>query len=434
MSTRAWIYVCAVLVAGLALILLALPIPTLSPLQWLTFAALTMLATLAQLFKAEVHSRQSYYATLVFIFAGVLLLPPILLALLIAISYTIEWVKERLISSPLLRAWYIQPFNIATHIIAGIAAQQMYLAINGTLMAFQTTLAVIAVALAALTYTLCNHVLIGLALVLARGVSLHDSGILDLENLLTDLVLLCLGYTVAVLWTLNPWLIVPALAPLLLIYRALTIPLLKQEAQTDAKTGLLNARYFSKLFEAELERARRFNRPLALIVADLDLLRNINNTYGHLAGDAVLSGIGQNIRESIRDYDIAGRFGGEEFVIALPETGPREAHEVAERLRQTIAGANFSVTTSPAPIRATMSLGVACFPDDASTQKNLIHAADVAVYQAKIQGRNRVVCSAEVPLAIKTQHAEPGDAQALEQTASQVMADTPLTAANSRST
>jgi diguanylate cyclase (GGDEF)-like protein len=434
MSTRAWIYVCAVLVAGLALILLALPIPTLSPLQWLTFAALTMLATLAQLFKAEVHSRQSYYATLVFIFAGVLLLPPILLALLIAISYTIEWVKERLISSPLLRAWYIQPFNIATHIIAGIAAQQMYLAINGTLMAFQTTLAVIAVALAALTYTLCNHVLIGLALVLARGVSLHDSGILDLENLLTDLVLLCLGYTVAVLWTLNPWLIVPALAPLLLIYRALTIPLLKQEAQTDAKTGLLNARYFSKLFEAELERARRFNRPLALIVADLDLLRNINNTYGHLAGDAVLSGIGQNIRESIRDYDIAGRFGGEEFVIALPETGPREAHEVAERLRQTIAGANFSVTTSPAPIRATMSLGVACFPDDANTQKNLIHAADVAVYQAKIQGRNRVVCSAEVPLAIKTQHAEPGDAQALEQTASQVMADTPLTAANSRST
>ena len=434
MSTRAWMYVCAVLAAGLALALLALPLPAQSPLQWLTFAALTILATLAQLFKAEVHSRQSYYATLVFIFAGVLLLPPILLTLLIAISCTIEWAKERLVNSPLLRAWYIQPFNIATHIIAGIVAQQIYLAINGTLMAFETTLAVLAVALAALTYTLCNHVLIGLALVLARGVSLHDSGILDLENLLTDLVLLCLGYTVAVLWTLNPWLIVPALAPLLLIYRALTIPLLKQEAQTDAKTGLLNARYFSKLFEAELERARRFNRPLALIVADLDLLRNINNTYGHLAGDVVLSGIGQNIRESIRDYDIAGRFGGEEFVIALPETGPREAHEVAERLRQTIADASFAVTTSPTPIRATMSLGVACFPDDANTQKNLIHAADVAVYQAKIQGRNRVVCSADVPHAIKTQHAEPGDAQAIEQTISQGMAETPLTRANSRST
>jgi diguanylate cyclase (GGDEF)-like protein len=415
------------LASGLALILLALPCPAQSSLEWLTFAALTALATLAQLFKAEVNSRQSYYATPVFIFAGVLVLPPLLLALLIVISYTIEWAKERLVNSPLLRAWYIQPFNIATHIIAGIAAQQIFMAINGAPMAFQTPLAVLAVALAALLYTLCNHVLIGLALFLARGVSLRDSGILDLENLLTDLVLLCLGYTVAVLWTLNPWLIAPALAPLLLIYRALTIPLLKQEAQTDAKTGLLNARYFAKLFEAELERARRFDRPLALIVADLDLLRNINNTYGHLAGDVVLSGIGQNIRASIRDYDIAARFGGEEFVIALPETGPREAYEVAERLRLAVQAASFVVTTSPTPIRATMSLGVACFPGDATTQKSLIHAADVAVYQAKVGGRNRVVCSADVPHTIAVQYAEPEELQAPEQIANPSSTGTPLT-------
>jgi diguanylate cyclase (GGDEF)-like protein len=411
---------------GLALTLLCLPCPLQTPLQWLTFATLTALATLAQLFKAEVNSRQSYYATPVFIFAGVLVLPPLLLALLIAISYTIEWAKERLVNSPLLRAWYIQPFNIATHIIAGFAAQQIYIAINGGPMTFQTALAVVAVAAAALIYTLCNHILIGLALFLARGVSLRDSGILDLENLLTDLVLLCVGYTVAVLWTLNPWQIAPALAPLVLIYRALTIPRLKQEAQTDAKTGLLNAGYFAKLFEAELERARRFHRPLALIVADLDLLRNINNTYGHLAGDVVLSGIGHHIRTSIRDYDIAGRFGGEEFLIALPETGRREAHEVAERLRQTIEAASFPVATSPTPIRATMSMGVACFPDDAVIQKDLIHAADVAVYRAKIQGRNRVVCSADVPDIIKRQIAHPDDTQAPEG-----LAEKPLTRAGS---
>jgi diguanylate cyclase (GGDEF)-like protein len=168
-------------------------------------------------------------------------------------------------------------------------------------------------------------------------------------------------------------------------------------------------------------------------VADLDLLRNINNTSGHLAGDVVLSGIGQRIRESIREYDIAGRFGGEEFVIALPETGPHEAHEVAERLRQTIADASFAVATSPVPIRATMSLGVACFPGDATTQKNLIHAADVAVYQAKIQGRNRVVCSVDVAHAIKTQHAEPVDVQAAEQATNSGMAETPLSRVGSRS-
>jgi diguanylate cyclase (GGDEF)-like protein len=423
-------YVLAVLIAGLALILLSLPCPVQSPLQWLTFIALTALATLAQLFKAEVHSRQSYYATPVFIFAGMLLLPTLLLALLIVISYSVEWAKERLVNSPLLRSWYIQPFNIATHIIAAIAAQQIYLAANGTQTAFHTPLAVLAVALAALLYTLCNHVLIGMALVLARGVSLRESGILDPENLLTDLVLLCLGYTVAVLWTLNPWLIAPALAPLLLIYRALTIPLLKQEAQTDVKTSLLNARYFTKLFEAELERARRFDRPLALIVADLDLLRNINNTYGHLAGDVVLSGIGQNIRASIRDYDIAARFGGEEFVIALPETGPREAYEVAERLRQTVEAASFAVATSPTPIRATMSLGVACFPGDATTQKSLIHAADVAVYQAKVDGRNRVVCATDVRHTIKALQPDSVEAQAPEQIAHPSTTGTPLTGAS----
>jgi diguanylate cyclase (GGDEF)-like protein len=422
-----------VLASGLALIMLSLPCPAQSPLQWLTFATFTTLATLAQLFKAEVNSRQSYYATPVFIFAGVLVLPPLLLALLIVISYTIEWAKERLVHSPLLRAWYIQPFNIATHLIAGTAAHQIFVATNGAPMVFQTPLAVLAVAIAALFYTFCNHVLIGLALFLARGVSLRDSGILDFENLLTDLVLLCLGYTVAVLWTLNPWLIVPALAPLLLIYRALTIPLLKQEAQTDAKTGLLNARYFGKLFEAELERAQRFDRPLALIVADLDLLRNINNTYGHLAGDVVLSGVGQSIRTSIRDYDIAARFGGEEFVIALPETGQNEAYEVAERLRQTVESASFSVTTSPTPIRATMSLGVACFPGDATTQKSLIHAADVAVYQAKVAGRNRVVRSADMPQTIEVQYVAPETMHVPEQLAGTSATGTALTRTDSYS-
>jgi len=174
----------------------------------------------------------------------------------------------------------------------------------------------------------------------------------------------------------------------------------------------LNAGYFTKLFEVELARARRFNRPLALIMADLDLLRNINNSYGHLAGDIVLAGVGQVIRQSIRDYDIAGRFGGEEFLIVLPETGPREAQEIAERLRVVIASERYEVRTSPVPIHATMSLGVACFPEDAAAPKDLIHAADVAVYQAKINGRNRVVCAAALPRSIELADAPPDEREA----------------------
>jgi len=405
MSYRAWAYIGSVLAVGVVLSLLALPIPSLSAFEWLTFVALTVLATFAQLFKVEAPNRQSYYATLVFVFAGMLLLHPLLFIFLVVISYSVEWAKERMVGSPLLRAWYIQPFNMATHIIAGMVALNLHTALSGATLMFLTPTTVLAVALAALCYVACNHILIGLALVLARGVSLRESGVLDLENLLTDLVLLCLGYTVAALWSLNPWLIVPALAPLVLMYRALMIPQLKQEARIDAKTGLLNARYFTKEFDAELERAKRFNRPLTVIMGDLDLLRNINNTYGHLAGDTVLAGIGQIIRKTIREYDIAGRFGGEEFSIVLPETGPREGYEIAERLRQAIAAQGHEVGTSSLPIHATISMGVACFPDDATMQKDLIHKADLAVYQAKIRGRNRVIRTVDVPHAIMLEQA-----------------------------
>src|SRR5439155_194927 len=138
-----------------------------------------------------------------------------------------------------------------------------------------------------------------------------------------------------------------------LMYKALSIPQLKQEAQTDGKTGLWNARHFSALFTAEMERATRFERPLTVLMADLDLLRNINNTYGHLAGDIVLSGIGKIISENIREYDIAGRFGGEEFAIVLPETGPVEAVQLAERLRSAVEAVSFEVSTSSVPIHAT---------------------------------------------------------------------------------
>lgn len=402
MSYRAWAYIGSVLAVGVVLSLLALPIPSLSAFEWLTFVALTVLATFAQLFKVEAPNRQSYYATPVFVFAGMLLLHPLLFVFLVVISYSVEWAKERIVGSPLLRAWYIQPFNIATHIIAGIIAHNLYTALSG---AFLTSMTVLAVALAALSYVACNHILIGLALVLARGVSLRESGVLDFENLLTDLVLLCLGYTVAALWSLNPWLVVPALAPLVLMYRALMIPQLKQEAQIDSKTGLLNAHYFTKGFDAELERAKRFNRPLTVIMGDLDLLRNINNTYGHLAGDIVLAGIGQIIRKTIREYDIAGRFGGEEFSIVLPETGPHDGYEIAERLCRAIAVQSYEVGTSPLPIHATISMGVACFPDDAVMQKDLIHKADLAVYQAKLRGRNRVIRAVDVPHALKLEQA-----------------------------
>jgi diguanylate cyclase (GGDEF)-like protein/putative nucleotidyltransferase with HDIG domain len=410
MSRRAWLYVWGILLAGAVVSGYAMAVnPVLDATDPLTLVMLIGLTILAQFLEAEAPGRQSYYPHLVFLFAGVLLLDAPFFATLVIVPHLVEWIRKRLAKSPMLRQWYIQPFNIATHLIAGFAAHWLLVTLTPGALTFITPLAVLAVTLSALTYVLINHLLIGLVLLLARGVSLRDSGVFALSNLLSDLIQLALGYVVAVVWQLNPLLIVPALSPLVMIYRALTVPQLKQEAHTDAKTGLWNARHFAQLAGVEMERAGRFNRPLSVVVADLDLLRNINNTYGHLAGDAVLTGIGRIIRETIREYDIAARFGGEEFSIVLLEAGLAEARSFAERLRAAIESAAFEISTSPKPIHATMSLGVACFPDDGATLNDLIHQADVAVYQAKLKGRNCVVCAADVPHSIRLESAPLAD-------------------------
>jgi len=406
MSRRAWAYIWTVLIIGGAFTALSVTGFTPSRSQLITFVVFALLASFANLFQAEAPNHQLYYATPVFVFASLLLLHPLLFVLLVIVYHSVEWIKERVVNSPNLRAWYIQPFNIATDIIAGLSAHWLYASLSTPALLFDSMLAALIGPLAAFTFLVLNHLLIGQVLVLARGLSWRKSGVLDFENLLSDMILLLLGYVVAVLWELNPWLILPALSPLVLMYRALKVPMLEQEAQTDAKTGLWNARHFNKLFAAELERAQRFNRPLAVMMADMDFLRNINNTYGHLAGDIVIVGIGNIIRNTVRDYDIAGRFGGEEFALVLPETGPREAYLLAERVRKSIEAARFEVPTSPTPIGATMSIGVACFPNDATTATALVHEADVAVYYAKDQGRNQVVNASDVPGSVKIDHAK----------------------------
>src|SRR5205807_1610949 len=201
----------------------------------------------------------------------------------------------------------------------------------------------------------------------------------------------------------NPWLIFAALAPLVVVHRSLSVPQLQAEARVDPKTGLYNARYFATTLAAEIARAARFERPMSLIMADLDLLRDINNSYGHLAGDAVLKGIAEIFRAELRHYDVPARFGGEEFSILLPETPPEQALEIAERIRRAVAEREFEVETAAEPIRATVSLGVAGFPKDGLDANELIHQADLAVYRGKLQGRNRVVSANTEPLPFATE-------------------------------
>lgn len=400
MSARQWAYIGSISFIGIVLTVAVAPRAIFSIDQLLIFSVLTLLATLAQFIEFPFSDKSlAYYPNTIFFFAGLLLLSPFLFVLLIAIPHVLEMVKAHIERGKWPFSWHVQVFNISVHIIAGLLAYSFYINFAGP--GEVKLSSVLTVTVAAAIYVFMNHLLVGLATIIVGRMSWQESGILAWANLLTDFILLYMGYAVAMLWGLNPWLLAPALSPLVLMYRALLVPKLTQEAQTDSKTGLLNARYFNERFAEEVENARRSGRPLALIMADLDLLRIINNTYGHLGGDAVLNGIGKILQESIRDGDLAGRFGGEEFAIVLPGVDQEEARTLAERIRTKIATTSFQLSTNPLPIYATMSFGIACFPTDADAITHLIYQADIAVYHAKLSGRNRVTCVADLPQAIR---------------------------------
>jgi diguanylate cyclase (GGDEF)-like protein/putative nucleotidyltransferase with HDIG domain len=361
-----------------------------------TFLVLAGCAACAQIFPVLTPRNYSYQTTGVFLIPAVLLLPPELLPLVALVQHIPDWLKAR-------HPWFIQTFNICNYTLALLAAwgsARLALGPGGADTDSQVRFALAGLA-AALVFGLVNHSLLAAMLRLARGLSVRDSGLFAPEALTTELVIAALGVAVATLWQANPWLIPFALAPLLLIHRALAVPALQAEARIDPKTGLFNARHFTAELNEELARAKRFERPLSLIMADLDLLRDVNNTHGHLAGDAVLRGIAEVFRAQLRHYDVPARFGGEEFSILLPETPPEQALEIAERIRRAVAQTVFAQEVAGVPVRVTMSLGVAGFPRDASEPMSLLHEADVAVYRAKLQGRNRVLVASSEPLLVE---------------------------------
>jgi diguanylate cyclase (GGDEF)-like protein len=389
MTMRAWIYVGAILCSGIILSMVAFIAGAPGSGSLMDFLLLVGLATTAQLFKSEAPSHQLYHPTLIFLFAGVLLLEPGWFVLMVIITHLVEWVKEAATKSQHLRAWYIQPFNISMHILVGYGARLLFLTLNPGPRVFDTLAAMVAATVAALMYALLNHLIVGQVLVLARGISWRESGILEVENISTDFVMLTMGYVVTILMERNHWLVFLAITPLYLIFRALAVPRLKQQVNTDPKTGLWNAKYFLKAMDNELSRADRFGRPLTVVMADLDFLRNINNAFGHLAGDAVLSDVAKILKENFREYDVVARFGGEEFAILLPETSPEEAYPKVETVRNAVEHNRFESPITHAEIKTTMSFGIAGNTYIGQTAKEIIHCADVAVYQAKVEGRNR---------------------------------------------
>jgi diguanylate cyclase (GGDEF)-like protein len=256
--------------------------------------------------------------------------------------------------------------------------------------------------LCAIVFAVLNTCLIAVAAWLADPEGRLADMLWDRERMLLDLTEVCVGILVTIACALSPLLLCVALPPVLLLQRSLMHQQLKAAARTDAKTGLLNAATWQREADAEVARAVRRDEPVAVLLADVDHFKKVNDTHGHLIGDDVLRGLAAELRQQVRDTDIVGRFGGEEFVVLLPKTKAEEALRIAERLRRG-AGV-IQVLAGDAIVSVTISIGVAVLGVHGRDLFELLAAADLALYRAKENGRDRVCLYKPADAAPGTTH------------------------------
>jgi diguanylate cyclase (GGDEF)-like protein len=243
-------------------------------------------------------------------------------------------------------------------------------------------------------------------LMIVGGIKLSDPTVrladleLNREALVGDFAEFDMGMLITLVVAVNPVLAVLAVPTVLLIRRFMMHAQLLAQARVDTKTGLLNSSTWEREAEVEIARAVRTGSPLALALVDIDHFKVVNDTYGHLVGDKALRAVTDALRSQLRAYDLAGRFGGEEFVVLLPNAREVDAINVAERLRAHIAAMSIPVgddAESGPCVKLTISVGVAALHGESRELTDMLAAADSALYYAKETGRNKThVISAAV--------------------------------------
>ncbi len=212
------------------------------------------------------------------------------------------------------------------------------------------------------------------------------------DDLSLDLGDTCAGLLVGIACAVT-WLAAGLALPLvLLLHRCQSHAQLRAAARIDPKTGLLNAGAWQEEADREIVRATRERRPLAVLLADVDNFKAVNDSHGHLVGDQMLVLVAEALQAGLRSYDLLGRFGGEEFTVLLPNADRAEASRIAERLRHQVATA--AITVDDAVLQVTVSIGGAVLGSQGADLTDLLTAADAALYHAKDAGRDKVVFTA----------------------------------------
>jgi diguanylate cyclase (GGDEF)-like protein len=281
--------------------------------------------------------------------------------------------------------------SVAFHAITGSAAGQWTSPTSGA------TKWMLAVAACGLLQWGINNALVMPAIKGADPTASLRNMIIGRETTQNDATELCVAVLVTFGIALTGLTIAFALPFVTLLQRSFRHGQLVNASRMDSKTGLLNAGTWEREAESEIARAVRTRSPLAVALIDLDHFKAVNDAYGHLSGDKALRAVARTLTEFVREYDLVGRFGGEEFALLLPQTRAVDAYRIAERIRAYIARLPIDVGAEPnaEPVRVTVSIGVAALgagweAGSGNHLTDLLAAADGALYQAKQDGRNQV--------------------------------------------
>ncbi|ANY05028.1 GGDEF domain-containing protein [Pseudonocardia sp. HH130630-07] len=398
-------------VSGLALMPEPPDRPTTVLFAILVVSAIGHTEIVAGIERVRRYSAETHHVNLtsVWTFAAAVLLPAPAAAVLVVLVYVhLHWRVLRPVPLPDRRPAYREVFNAATVVVAVHGAAAVVAATRpGGL--YEGVPASAALVLTLLVYTVVNTCLVLGAVAIINPDARIGRILLGGDELALELATLSLGALTALgLQTMGPGAVVLAIPPIVALHRSILVRHLRERADTDVKTGLLNHAAWKVRGAHELQRAERENRQAALLILDLDHFKEINDRHGHLYGDEVLEFVARALRSELREHDLIGRFGGEEFVVLLPRvSGPDgydELHHVAERLRARIAGNpapgdrgphdDGAGTDTPPPVResyeVTVSIGGALFPSDGADMTTLLEIADTALYAAKHAGRDAV--------------------------------------------
>jgi diguanylate cyclase (GGDEF)-like protein len=355
----------------------------------------TELATGIERIRRRAAETSYFDLSSVWTFAAALLLPPVLAAAVIAAVYLHLWQRVwRPAKVPLHRHLY----TTATVVLAAGAAHTAVEQAGGLPATPDDVAGVAGIAAAVLLYVVVNTLLVAGVIALTSDWPGLRALVGRLDDNALEVATLCMGGLAAVAIGSTPWLVALVLPPILVLHRAVLVRHLEEVASTDAKTGLLNSAAWQAEAARAVRRAQRSRGTAAVLILDLDHFKLVNDAHGHLAGDDVLAAVAEQLRAGVREGDLVGRFGGEEFVVLLADLPPgalgrAEVRSVAERLRRLVAELDVPVCTPDGNLTITglsVSVGGASVPADGTTLDQVLKVADASLYAAKRGGRNLV--------------------------------------------